>query len=373
MPALAALAALLLSAARIVGAATVADTCAVDLDAIPDFLLENDTGANAEWAQWGQAHFDTALAHAREDVRKATDEKACSEVLNAYLKAWRRGHLAVIDKPRAVTPQTDGGTTADAPESSSEPWLTLLSRRTLLLTIPSFEAAFRAPLVALLAKQRSALLSHANWIIDVRENDGGDDSTYAPLLPWLLPDEHEEVQAEWLATPANIEGQEKVCALFSPGDKNCEQFVADAVKRMRGVPSGNYVSQEDGPDMQYLRVEKLEPHRPARVAVLVDRRCGSSCEEFLLAVRQSFNVKLVGRRSYGSLDYSNVRPHELPSGERLLLYATSRSKRLPDLPIDVAGVQPDIYLPRPTSDAAREAEVFSVQRWLEGGSLAPVH
>ena len=109
--------------------------------------------------------------------------------------------------------------------------------------------------------------------------------------------------------------------------------------------------------------------RPTRVAVLVGHQCGSSCEEFLLAVRQSFQVKLLGRPSHGSLDYSNLRPHRLPSGERLLLYATSRSNRLPDLPIDVAGVQPDIYLPEPADEVARTREVLRVQRWLEMGSL----
>jgi hypothetical protein len=54
--------------------------------------------------------------------------------------------------------------------------------------------------------------------------------------------------------------------------------------------------------------------------VLIDSPCGSSCEEFLLAVRQSFNVKLVGQ---------------------------------------------------PSDKKARANEVLQVQRWLEGGSLAP--
>jgi hypothetical protein len=79
--------------------------------------------------------------------------------------------------------------------------------------------------------------------------------------------------------------------------------------------------------------------------------------------------KVLGRPSHGSLDYSNLRPHRLPSGERLLLYATSRSNRLPDLPIDLAGVQPDIYLPEPADEVARTREVLQVQRWLEQGSL----
>jgi len=140
---------------------------------------------------------------------------------------------------------------------------------------------------------------------------------------------------------------------------------------MEGATTGTYVSQEAGPDIRYQRVAHLESGRPSRVAVLFDRGCGSSCEEFLLAVRQSFDVKLVGRPSHGSLDYSNLRPHELPSHERILWYATSRSDRLPDFPVDLMGIQPDIFLPDRGSQKGGDGEVRQVQRWLERGVLAP--
>lgn len=210
---------------------------------------------------------------------------------------------------------------------------------------------------------------HPYWVIDVRSNGGGSDSTYYPLLPWLLRGEREDIGAEWLATPANIEGQEQVCTLFAPADAECKSYMADVVRRMRAAPSGTYTPQEDGAAISFKPVDSLKLQRPIQVAVLVGHHCGSSCEEFLLAVRQSFHVKLLGRPSHGSLDYSNLRPHRLPSGERLLLYATSRSNRLPDLPIDLAGVQPDIYLPEPADEVARTREVLQVQRWLEQGSL----
>ncbi len=41
--------------------------------------------------------------------------------------------------------------------------------------------------------------------------------------------------------------------------------------------------------------------------------------------------------------------------------------------VDAAGIPPDIYLPKPTNDDARKNEVVGVQRWLEGGSLAPIN
>jgi len=377
-------------------AATVAEECAIDLEAIPGFLLENDAGAKDELAQWGQAHFDAALTQARADVARVQDQEACRIALNAYLKAWRKGHLLVSNRSPAmstlspvsapvataaaatapVTAAPAGPPTAQL-DPSLGPTIRALSGRTILLTLPTFAGDYRQPLNKLMTQRRQELITHSNWIIDVRGNDGGDDGTYQALLPWLLADEREDIGAEWLATPANIEAERQFCALYAPGDKDCEEMSAEAVSRMKSVAAGSYVQQESGPVIDYLHAEKLAFRRPTRVVVLVDRRCASSCEEFLLTVRQSFTVKLVGQPSRGSLDYSNLRPYVLPSGERVLRYAISRSERLPDLPVDLAGVEPDVYLPGPANTEVRANaetranEVLQVQHWLEGGSLAP--
>jgi C-terminal processing protease CtpA/Prc len=114
----------------------------------------------------------------------------------------------------------------------------------------------------------------------------------------------------------------------------------------------------------------LEPHRPLRVAILIDGGCGSSCEQFAREARESFNVKLIGQHTSGSLDYSNLVPHDLPSGRHRLWYATTRSTRITGLMVDVAGVPPDIYLPVEAGYDAKHEEVWRLQSWLEGGSVA---
>jgi hypothetical protein len=355
------------------GQQTAAQLCQMDLEAIPGILLENDTGAEAHLAQFGQKHFDDAFAAAKEAAAKATDNVACAQVLQRYLKAWRKGHLSV----KNVVPEATGSDNASAPvpagavQRENAPLIRSLSQHTILLTLRSFANTQRDPLIALLSHHRKELASHPNWIVDVRGNTGGSDSSYEPLLPWLLSDETVTAGAEWLATPANIRGQEQACARFAPGDAQCESYTKEAVARMRSVASGNYVAQDDFGDLKFERIKQREWPRPSRVAILIDGRCGSSCEEFVLVARQSFNVKVIGRPTFGSLDYSNLRPYDLPSGKRVLWYATSRSLRLPDYSVDVAGIPPDVYLPLRDDDAIGEKEVQRVKRWLEGGSLAP--
>ncbi len=352
-------------------AATPGASCLQDLHDIAPFLLENDTGARQHLAQKGAAYFDLALSRASEAAENTSDASACNVILADYLSKWRTGHLQIVPSAalrhsKPAPPSTPTANTVD----KRAPSLQLLSPRTALLTLPSFFPQYGKAIADLLASRRHDLATHPHWIIDVRRNDGGSDSTYAPLLPWISSGEIVSVGGEWLATPANIAGQEGICALYAPGDASCTTDSEHAVARMRSVESGQFVTQRtDGP-VSYGSLPKKKT-QPARVAVLVDRDCGSSCEQFLLAVRQSFHVKLIGRSSYGALDYSNVRLHALPSGLRQLMYATSRSARLPQVQVDLNGIMPDVYLPPPKDEAERAQEIVRVQRWLEGGTLRP--
>jgi hypothetical protein len=353
-----------------------ATACVQDLETIPGFLLENDAGARDHLAQLGQKYFDDAFAEAKTAALQIRGNASCLPVITKYLKMWRRGHLWVEDI--AVVPAAQASATATPTATGLAEDLTAQRLKERADNRDSFsedaspdaeefELWNRDPLVELIKAHRADLEGHPNWIIDVRGNPGGADSSYWPLRPWLMADEVASAGTQILATPANLEGWTRICALDEPGDAECPKILSDSIERMPKAAPGTWVGESDGGAMSYYRVDGLEQHRPLRVAVLIDGGCGSSCEEFVLEARQSFNVKLIGRHTFGSVDYASVRPHDLPSGRRRLRYVTTRSSRIPGLMVDVAGVQPDIYLPA----EARDDEVLHVRSWLEGGSVAP--
>ena len=73
---------------------------------------------------------------------------------------------------------------------------------------------------------------------------------------------------------------------------------------------------------------------------------GSSAEQFLLSAQNSSKVVLFGaNNTAGVLDYSNITPKTLPSGKYELWLPATRSRRLPDNPIDNIGIAPDIIIP----------------------------
>lgn len=333
--------------------------CLNDLNELPSFILENDAGGKFLYKKKGKEYFEHLLEQARVDATASTDNKTCNNAITTYLKGWRNEHLYIKDTQTSVA-----GTSV-----SRIPTVAVLSDQTVLLTLPSFSPEYREAVLELLKNNRQALISHRNWIIDVRMNGGGDDTTYLPILSWLMENERLDIGTELLVTPANIDGQLKACR---ETDLACKESLNAAVVRMRAAESGSFIVRDPKfPEgLRYTRQTELEPQRPNKVAVLMGKKCGSSCEQFLLAVRQSYQVKLIGQPSAGGLDYSNLRRHDLSSGQRYLQYAISRTQRLPHMSVDAAGVMPDIYLPPAKDGVSPSMEVERVKRWLEGGSLS---
>jgi C-terminal processing protease CtpA/Prc len=83
---------------------------------------------------------------------------------------------------------------------------------------------------------------------------------------------------------------------------------------------------------------------PENVAILVNKSCASSTEQFLLAAKQSSKVKIFGTLTSGFLDFSNLNMVDSPCGNFKLYYAMSKGVDLEDYPIDNTGIQPDYYL-----------------------------
>src|SRR5262245_40338546 len=85
--------------------------CTRDLEDIPGFLLENDAGARDHLAQFGQKHFDDALAEAKSAASHIRGNASCTPVINKYLRAWRRGHLWVEAMPQLPRGRSNQRTT----------------------------------------------------------------------------------------------------------------------------------------------------------------------------------------------------------------------------------------------------------------------
>jgi hypothetical protein len=344
-------------------------SCSQDLAYLPEFLLLNDAGANDNRKYRGESLIAEAYDRAQREIALVTTKGECEKIIGRYLATWREGHL---DLESAIkVPEKDQPIITASHSKDQLTGIHWLSKKTVLMTFPTFMPEAEKPILELFKTHKNRLKRTPNWIIDVRKNNGGSDSTYQPITEAVIGNSIHIQNTEYLATQANIEGTLKVCEIHAPGDYSCLKWATALADAMRAAPNGTYVRHPESKNALFRdEPNPTKSKRPEKVVVLIDSSCGSSCEQFLLAMRQSWNVKLMGRRTYGALDYSNLRPHKLPSGQRVLWYATSRSLRLPHLPVDAVGVLPDVLLPPPANDADRLKEVNYVPALLEGRSIA---
>ncbi|AHG92007.1 peptidase S41 [Gemmatirosa kalamazoonensis] len=208
---------------------------------------------------------------------------------------------------------------------------------TVLVQIPTFNDP--RGIDSLFAAEGARIRAAERLVVDVRGNGGGSDYNYRELLPLVYTGPIKVVGMMALATDDNIRANEALAAdtTFPEGQR---AGLRANVARMKASRGGWWIGNDGETTFDSVRT------LPRRVAILVDRGCASSCEQFLLAARQSAKVTLYGERSAGILDYANVRRAEMPGGDLVLNYPTTKSKRVAaGQGIDGVGIAPQVRIP----------------------------
>lgn len=214
-----------------------------------------------------------------------------------------------------------------------------LSDQTLYLKISSFSGSNAAKIDSLFKANSSLLKSMPFLVLDLRDNGGGSDFSYEPILPYIYTNAVKGIGADVLATEANIAAWKKILDREDIPEKS-KEAVRGMVQKME-MNKGKLVNIAD----DYTDSSMTAMALPKRVVVLVNRGCASTTEQFLLAAKQSSKVILAGENTQGTLDYSNMREKPFSCMPYILRYATTRSRRL-DIGegIDITGIKPAVYL-----------------------------
>ncbi len=208
-----------------------------------------------------------------------------------------------------------------------------------------------------------------NLIIDLRDNCGGNDTEFLPLLKFLLTEEDEMCgkpifigEDETLYTERNVEGRIQIYreCLESTTSDEIRKYVTgqiEELKRCKGkgfhpVKADEFLFPQSGTRF------------PERVAVLTDCTCASSAESFVEIASRLKKVTIIGRPTMGICDYSNLM--RVDFGDYVLHYPTSRSKA-----IDMGkgtrgkGLQPDILIPWTPEHIFEDVDLSFAVTWLE--------
>ncbi len=232
------------------------------------------------------------------------------------------------------------GKTPERPAGKYEPVASRkLSDKTLYIKISSFSPGNAKNIDSVLRVNENALKTTPNLVLDLRDNGGGADYTYSPLLDYVYTNPVHHTGVSIFATEENIKGWKKY---LDDDDRSTESknSITGIINQMENN-KGKWVSVSD--DAVLSDYKKLEG--PAKIVILINKGCASSTEQFLLFARQSSKVIFMGQNTSGTLDYSNVIETPFSCMPYTLRYSSSRSRRLDkNEGIDNIGIKPNYYL-----------------------------
>jgi hypothetical protein len=274
-------------------------------------------------------------------VRKSDSERFDKSLLNSYVPMFPNGR-------------------------NTYPVALYLDDSTYYLRIPNFYSNTGNEFVK---KYWNEITTRPNLIIDIRYNGGGQDNYYEELARIIYTKPTESKGVEWYASKGNIESFEDAMKKGEirdgeEGMKWTEALVGAMKKNIGGFVTHPYCLN-DNPIGKKDTVYAM----PRKVGIIINEGNGSSAEQFLIAARQSDKVILFGNcNTAGVLDYSNITPNPLPSNNYQLWCPMTRSKRLPENPIDNIGIAPDIIIPFPATEQLYEKLddwIYFVKNYLE--------
>ena len=226
--------------------------------------------------------------------------------------------------------------------TAKQPYAEMLNDKTVYLRIPSFNLKYKKTIDSVIIEYKSKILTTENLIIDLLDNGGGGDDSYQELLPFLYTNPFRNIATAHRSTKLNnqtiIDNANNPDYGYSAEEKRMAKQSYDKLESQLGkfVNLGTNIIEIEKRDTIY-------PY-PKNVGIIINEHNGSTTEQFLLAAKQSKKVKLFGRTTFGALDMSNLSIVKSPSNDLVLVYATSRSFRISEMPIDDIGIQPDYYL-----------------------------
>lgn len=231
---------------------------------------------------------------------------------------------------------------------SQKPFIERLNSSTLYLRIPSFMPTEKPLIDDLLEKHKNEILSTENLIIDIRNGTGGSDNSYQNILPFIYTNPIRIPSVEYLSTLLNNQRMYELATntgfALEFGIQTTEEEKLDLMEKYEKL--NNHLGEFVNLNAEKTKILKFDTvyEFPKQVALLINENNVSTDEQFILEAKQSKKVKLFGRTTKGGLDMSNLYLTYSEDKQFVLVYALSRSLRIPHMTIDDIGIMPDFFL-----------------------------
>ncbi len=213
-----------------------------------------------------------------------------------------------------------------------------------------------------------------NLIIDLRNNCGGNDTEFLPLLKFLLKKDDKLCGKQIFTEEDEILYTERNAAKrIEMFQEYLESVTSDEVRKYL-IEQIEEQKKNSGKGFLPAKADEfLFPtsgtEQPEKVVVLTDCDCASSAESFVEIASRMEKVTVIGRPTMGVNDYANLAWFDF--GEYVLHYPTSRSKSIDEgKGTRGKGIAPDIFIPWTPKHIFEDVDLTEARKWLKNAEKA---
>lgn len=236
---------------------------------------------------------------------------------------------------------------------------------TFFIRVPSFSDEESNKLVS---DNREAILSRPYLIIDLRENNGGNDPFFYELARLVYDGPYPVHGVEMYATKDFLKLYKEIAAQAKrEGKADVSSYyaeMADSVKKHLGG-----YALRPGMKRINMKVQDTIYAYPRKIGIIINGANASSAEQFILGAGESKKVTLFGNENtLGCIDLSNVYKITSPQKWFDLFIPTTRTCRWPEKVIDGYGIAPQVAIPFPYYRQERDHignEIYFIEKYLQ--------
>ncbi|MBO4234770.1 hypothetical protein FO675_10795 [Riemerella anatipestifer] len=216
-----------------------------------------------------------------------------------------------------------------------------LDNNTNYLRIHTFDYENKKNIDSIISVHQNQLSTKNNLIIDVRNNGGGSDWSYYPLLPYIM-DKNEyqnpiAASSIWISKDnfQNYYNERYLYNVKTNQDSLNADLEIEALKK--------HIGKFEPYTKSTSKVETISSY-PKKVYIIQNRWDASSTEGFILTAKQSGKVKTFGENTGGFVSYGEWRKLEIPNFPAWISMTQKKMIFYDDSDFEMIGIKPDVEL-----------------------------
>ncbi len=285
-----------------------------------------------------KGEYEKLVAKITKKAEKSKDAKSCHLLLKSYTDFFRDSHVFILWMKQPVKNMT-----TQIKEKVENVVFKQIDDKNIYLKFSVFNQLEVNQFDSIVYANRGLIFTTPNLIIDMRGNGGGNSSSSDLMIQLIYTNPIIYPAWDYRSSPEIIAAYESHITSLKKNPAENAFFIDKAEKLLRNLKANPAKLVSDGVDLE-RKMDSIA-NFPKQVALLIDKKCGSSTEFFIYESKQSTKVRTFGTNTHGVMDYGEDQNFDICDGTFNLAVPWGRNGWVRQFRIDNIGFKPDVPIP----------------------------